>query len=84
MSGTAMAVHYTGRGSLDQSQEGTSGTARLAPGGLLVMAAGALVTPRLLLLSGVGPRGREAVRQLLARGHAAGVLPERIEPEFVN
>jgi cellobiose dehydrogenase (acceptor) len=59
-SGTAMAVHYTGRGSLDQSQEGTSGTARLAPGGLLVMAAGALVTPRLLLLSGVGPRGREA------------------------
>jgi 1,4-dihydroxy-6-naphthoate synthase len=31
-----------------------------------------------------GPRGREAVRQLLARGHAAGVLPKRIEPEFVG
>ena len=31
-----------------------------------------------------GPRGREAVRQLLARGHAAGVLPKRVEPEFVG
>ncbi|MGE0607680.1 MAG: menaquinone biosynthesis family protein [Pirellulales bacterium] len=30
-----------------------------------------------------GPRGREAVRQLLARGHAAGVIPQLIEPEFV-
>lgn len=30
-----------------------------------------------------GPRGREAVRQLLARGHAAGVIPRLIEPEFV-
>ena len=53
-------MHYTKRGSLDQSLSGTSGTARLAPGGVLVMAAGALVTPRLLLLSGVGPQGREA------------------------
>jgi len=31
-----------------------------------------------------GPRGREAVRQLLARGHAAGVLPKLVEPEFVS
>jgi 1,4-dihydroxy-6-naphthoate synthase len=30
-----------------------------------------------------GPRGRQAVRELLARGHAAGLLPELIEPEFV-
>jgi 1,4-dihydroxy-6-naphthoate synthase len=31
-----------------------------------------------------GPRGREAVRQLLARGHAAGVIPTLVEPEFVQ
>ena len=31
-----------------------------------------------------GPRGREAVRQLLARGHASGVIPRRVEPEFVG
>lgn len=31
-----------------------------------------------------GPRGREAVRQLLARGHAAGVIPKLVEPEFVD
>ncbi len=31
-----------------------------------------------------GPRGREAVRQLLARGHAAGVIPQKIEPEFID
>ena len=31
-----------------------------------------------------GPRGREAVRQLLARGHAAGVIPKLVEPEFVS
>ena len=30
-----------------------------------------------------GERGREAVRQLLARGHAAGVIPQLVEPEFV-
>ena len=48
------------RSGLDQSQPGTPGTAKLRSGGLLVMAAGALVTPRLLLLSGVGPKGREA------------------------
>ena len=30
-----------------------------------------------------GPRGREAVVQLLARGHAAGVIPQRVTPEFV-
>jgi len=31
-----------------------------------------------------GPRGREAVGRLLAQGHAAGVLPELIVPEFVG
>lgn len=31
-----------------------------------------------------GPRGRQAVHELLARGHAAGVLPHAIEPEFVD
>jgi len=31
-----------------------------------------------------GPRGREAVTQLLARGHAAGVIPKRVVPEFVE
>ncbi|MFO0899215.1 MAG: MqnA/MqnD/SBP family protein [Pirellulales bacterium] len=31
-----------------------------------------------------GPRGREAVRELLARGYKAGVLPKLIEPEFVE
>jgi choline dehydrogenase-like flavoprotein len=58
--GTAVAVQYTTREGIDQTQPGTPGTARLRSGGLLVMAAGALMTPRLLLLSGVGPRGREA------------------------
>jgi 1,4-dihydroxy-6-naphthoate synthase len=31
-----------------------------------------------------GPRGREAVAQLLARGHAAGVIPNAVVPEFVD
>jgi 1,4-dihydroxy-6-naphthoate synthase len=31
-----------------------------------------------------GPRGREAVRRLLAEGFAAGVIPSRVEPEFVD
>ena len=31
-----------------------------------------------------GPRGREAVRRLLAEGHAGGVIPLRVEPEFVE
>lgn len=30
-----------------------------------------------------GARGREAVKRLLARGHAAGVIPNLVEPEFV-
>jgi 1,4-dihydroxy-6-naphthoate synthase len=30
-----------------------------------------------------GPRGREAVRLLLARGHAASIIPKLVEPEFV-
>jgi 1,4-dihydroxy-6-naphthoate synthase len=30
-----------------------------------------------------GARGRSAVRGLLAQGHAAGVIPELVEPEFV-
>lgn len=31
-----------------------------------------------------GDRGRQAVRELLARGHAAGVIPRLVEPEFVG
>ncbi|HTQ40668.1 MAG TPA: MqnA/MqnD/SBP family protein [Pirellulales bacterium] len=31
-----------------------------------------------------GPRGREAVRRLLTEGHTAGVIPKRVEPEFVE
>jgi len=31
-----------------------------------------------------GPRGREAVRRLLAEGFSAGVIPRRVEPEFVS
>lgn len=31
-----------------------------------------------------GPRGRQAVAEFLARGHAAGVLPELVSPEFVK
>lgn len=58
--GKARAVQYVQRPGLDQSQAGVAGTAQLKPGGLLVMAAGALVTPRLLLLSGVGPKGLES------------------------
>ena len=58
--GRAEAVLYTKRGALDQKLPGDPGTARLKRGGLLVMAAGALITPRLLLLSGVGPKGRES------------------------
>jgi choline dehydrogenase-like flavoprotein len=58
--GTAVAVRYMKRDGVDQTQPGTPGTARLRSGGVLVLAAGALATPRLLLLSGVGPRGREA------------------------
>jgi 1,4-dihydroxy-6-naphthoate synthase len=31
-----------------------------------------------------GPRGREAVTELLARGHQAGVIPKLVVPEFVR
>ncbi len=31
-----------------------------------------------------GPRGRQAVAELLTRGHAADVIPKLIEPEFVG
>jgi 1,4-dihydroxy-6-naphthoate synthase len=31
-----------------------------------------------------GPRGREAVTQLLKRGYEAGVIPTLVEPEFVG
>ncbi len=57
--GRARAVQYSIRRGLDQSLPGTPGIAKLKAGGIVVMAAGALVTPRLLLLSGVGPQGRE-------------------------
>jgi cellobiose dehydrogenase (acceptor) len=59
-SGAAVAIAYTKRPGLDQLTPGTPGRARLRRGGLLVLASGALMTPRLLLRSGVGPAGREA------------------------
>jgi len=31
-----------------------------------------------------GPRGRQAVAELLARGHAAGVIPTLVAPEFAQ
>jgi len=31
-----------------------------------------------------GPRGREAVQTLLDRGHAAGIIPERVVVEFIG
>lgn len=31
-----------------------------------------------------GERGRQAVRELLVQGHAAGVIPKLVEPEFVG
>ena len=31
-----------------------------------------------------GARGREAVRRLLAAGHERGILPHRVEPEFID
>ena len=31
-----------------------------------------------------GPRGRQAVTELLSRGHAAGLIPQRVTPEFVT
>lgn len=58
--GEALAVEYYQRPGLDQSQPGVRGVAHLRKGGTVVMTAGALVTPRILLLSGVGPKGRES------------------------
>lgn len=57
--GTARAVEYAKRDGLDQDLPATTGSARLKRGGVVVLASGALATPRLLLGSGVGPRGRE-------------------------
>jgi 1,4-dihydroxy-6-naphthoate synthase len=31
-----------------------------------------------------GPRGRRAIQELLDRGHAAGIIPARVEVDFVN
>lgn len=31
-----------------------------------------------------GPRGRQAVTELLARGHSAGVIPQLVRPEFID
>jgi len=71
-SGEALGVEYQRRAGLNQADPGVSGLAQLRPGGLLVMAAGALVTPRLLLLSGVGPRGREA--EIFPNGSPVGTF----------
>ena len=57
-SGRATGVTFRQSEGLDKPA-GDERTAFLKPGGRVVMAAGALNTPRLLLLSGVGPAGRE-------------------------
>ena len=31
-----------------------------------------------------GPRGRAAVTELLRRGHAEGIIPKLVVPEFVS
>ena len=31
-----------------------------------------------------GPRGRQAVQTLLDRGHEAGIIPERVQVDFVD
>lgn len=31
-----------------------------------------------------GPRGRQAVAEFLARGHAGGIIPHLVQPEFVD
>lgn len=69
--GEAFAVEYYQRPGLDQSQPGVRGVAHLRRGGTVVMSAGALVTPRILLLSGVGPKGRES-----------DIFPDGPPPEF--
>ena len=69
--GRARTVEYIQRPSLDQSQAGQPGSAQLKPNGVLIMAAGAMITPRLLLLSGVGPRGRERE-----------IFPKQSPPQF--
>lgn len=67
-SGRVRGVEYTKRDGLDQSLPGTSGTAQIAEDGIVVLASGALITPRLLLRSGIGPRGREV--EMLGEGAA--------------
>jgi cellobiose dehydrogenase (acceptor) len=61
--GTATGVEYYVRESKDDqgsnAQQGEKRTATLNAGGRVILGAGALITPRLLYLSGVGPAGQE-------------------------
>ena len=52
-SGAVRGIEYAKRDGLDQSLPARTGFARLARDGVVVLASGALITPRLLLRSGV-------------------------------
>ena len=70
-SGEALGVEiFNGAPGWTNPTPALAASRNMRPGGLLVMAAGALVTPRLLLLSGVGPRGREA--EIFPNGSSGG------------
>ena len=67
--GNARAVHYTKRGASTSRSRARPALRNCARGGLLVMAAGALVTPRLLLLErrrSARPRGGNLSRSIAA------------------
>jgi cellobiose dehydrogenase (acceptor) len=63
-SGAATGVEYYVRSTQQDlsspTNQGTKQTATLIEGGRVILGAGALITPRILYLSGIGPSGKEA------------------------